>query len=79
MPLSPPTPPASRERTLFASPFGLGDLRRIARICRWCGVKDYLALNVIVYDDELETVREICDAAKAARIDAVIASDISAI
>ena len=66
-------------RSRAASPFTLGDLKRIARICRWCGVKSYLALNVIVYDDELETVREICDAAKAANIDAVIASDISAI
>jgi len=66
-------------RSRAASPFSLGDLRRIARICRWCGVRSYLALNVIVYDDELETVREICDAAKAANIDAVIASDISAI
>jgi len=66
-------------RSRAASPFGLGDLRRIARICRWCGVRSYLALNVIVYDDELETVREICDAARAARIDAIIASDISAI
>ncbi len=66
-------------RSRAASPFGLGDLRRIARICRWCGVRSYLALNVIVYDDELETVREICEAAKTARIDAVIASDISAI
>ena len=66
-------------RSRAASPFGLGDLRRIARICRWCGVRSYLALNVIVYDDELETMREICDTAKAARIDAVIASDISAI
>ena len=66
-------------RSRAASPFGLGDLRRIARICRWCGVRSYLALNVIVYDDELETVREICTAAKAARIDAVSASDISAI
>jgi putative protease len=66
-------------RSRAASPFQLSDLRRIARICRWCGVRSYLALNVIVYDDELETVREICDAAKAARIDAVIASDISVI
>ncbi|MCF7817459.1 MAG: U32 family peptidase [Kiritimatiellales bacterium] len=66
-------------RSRAASPFHLGDLRRIARICRWCGVRSYLALNVIVYDDELETVREICDAAKAARVDAIIASDISAI
>jgi len=66
-------------RSRAASPFGFGDLRRIARICRWCGVRSYLALNVIVYDDELETMREICDAAKAAQIDAVIASDISVI
>ena len=66
-------------RSRAASPFTLGDLKRIARICRWCGVKSYLALNVIVYDDELETLREICDAAKDARIGAVIAADISAI
>ena len=66
-------------RSRAASPFTLGDLRRIARICRWCGVKSYLALNVIVYDDELETVHEICDAAKAAKVDAVIAADVAAI
>lgn len=66
-------------RSRAASPFHLGDLRRIARICRWCGVKSYLALNVIVYDDELDLIPEICDAAKAANIDAVIASDIAAI
>lgn len=66
-------------RSRAASPFSLADLKRIARICRWCGVKSYLALNVIVYDDELETLREICDAAKAASVDAVIAADISAI
>ncbi len=66
-------------RSRAASPFSLADLKRIARICRWCGVKSYLALNVIVYDDELETMREICAAAKAAKLDAIIASDISAI
>lgn len=66
-------------RSRAASPFHLGDLKRIARICRWCGVKAYLALNVIVYDDELDSISEICDAAKAARIDAIIASDIAVI
>lgn len=66
-------------RSRAASPFHLGDLRRIARICRWCGVRSYLALNVIVYDDELETMCAICDAAKAARVDAVIATDIATI
>jgi len=66
-------------RSRAASPFGLDDLKRIARICRWCGVRSYLALNVIVYDDEIEMVKTVCDAAKAARVDAVIASDISVI
>lgn len=66
-------------RSRAASPFQLADLRRIARICRWCGVRSYLALNVIVYDDELQTMRMICDAAKAANVDAIIASDISVI
>jgi putative protease len=66
-------------RSRAASPFGLGDLKRIARICRWCNVKSYLALNVIVYDDELEIMREVCDAAKAADVDAIIAADIAAI
>jgi putative protease len=66
-------------RSRAASPFSLNDLKRIVRICRWCGVKSYLALNVIVYDDELEIMREICDAAKAANLSAIIASDISAI
>jgi len=66
-------------RSRAASPFSLNDLKRIARICRWCGVKSYLALNVLVYDDELGTMQEVCDAAKAAKIDAIIAADISAI
>ena len=66
-------------RSRAASPFGLSDLRRIARICRWCGVKSYLALNVIVYDDELKLMKEVCGAAKGAGIDAIIASDISVV
>ncbi len=66
-------------RSRAASPFGLADLKRIARICRWCGVKSYLALNVLVYDDELAVMQEVCDAAKAAEVDAIIAADISAI
>ena len=66
-------------RSRAASPFSLADLGRIVRICHWCGVRAYLALNVIIYDAELETMREVCDSAKAAGVDAVIASDIAAI
>ncbi len=66
-------------RSRSASPFKLEDLKKIARICRWCGVRSYIALNVIVYDHELEDMRLICNAAKEAGISAVIAADISAI
>lgn len=66
-------------RSRSASPFKLSDLRKIARICRRCGVRSYLALNVIVYDPELDEMRAICDAAKEAGITAVISADISAI
>ncbi len=59
--------------------FGPDDLPGIAQTCRDAGVKSYLALNTIVYDDELDEMRALCDAAKAAGVSAVIATDIAAI
>ena len=66
-------------RARAASPFQVDDLARIARICGWCGVRGYLTLNTIIYDGDLAMVREICQAAADARIDAVICMDIAAI
>lgn len=57
----------------------LEDLPVIAKRCREAGVKSYLALNTIVYDEELDEMRTICDAARAAGVSAVIATDIAAI
>ena len=34
--------------------FTLDDLRRIASICNEAGVKTYLTVNTIIYDDEME-------------------------
>lgn len=59
--------------------FQLSDLPKIVRLCKGANVKTYLTLNIIVYDDELDYVREVCDAARAAGIDAVIAADIAVI
>ena len=59
--------------------FQIGDLPKIVRLCKRAGVKTYLTLNIIVYDDELDYVREVCAAAKTAGIDAVIAADIAVI
>jgi U32 family peptidase len=53
------------------------DLANIVEICRRQGVRTYLTLNTIIYDEELEEVRRTIDAAKEAGITAIIASDIS--
>lgn len=66
-------------RARAASPFEERDLRKIARLCRWCGVRSYLALNTVMYDEDLDDVRRLCDSAKESGISAVIASDMAAI
>ena len=59
--------------------FTLDDLRRIASICNEAGVKTYLTVNTIIYDDEMEKCRGIINAARQAGITAIIASDMAAI
>lgn len=59
--------------------FTIDDLPEIASLCSKNGIKSYLTLNVVIYDHENETAKSIIDAAVSARIDAVIASDISVI
>ncbi|MDE6160501.1 MAG: U32 family peptidase [Muribaculaceae bacterium] len=66
-------------RAKSSANFTLDDLRAIAATCDEAGVKTYLTVNTILYDNELTTCREICRAAKEAGISAVIASDIAAI
>ncbi len=66
-------------RSRSAQKFTLDDLRQIAHICREAGVKTYLTLNTIIYDSEQEEMRQMIDAAKAAGITAIIASDLSVI
>lgn len=59
--------------------FTVEDLPEIVRQCRDHGAKAYLTLNIIVYDEELEDVHHLCNAARDADIDAVIASDMAVI
>lgn len=66
-------------RSHSANNFAVGDLPEVCRICRAAGVRTYLTLNIILYDDEMEQMKGTLDAARAAGVDAVIASDISAI
>ncbi len=65
-------------RAHSASTFTIADLRDIARECTHFGVKSYLTVNTIIYDGDLDLMREILDAALEADITAVIASDVAA-
>ncbi len=62
-----------------ANNFTIGDLKKIARICRENGLKSHLTLNVVVFDNEINQMQKIVDAAVSAGISAIIASDLSVI
>lgn len=64
-------------RAHSASTFTIDDLREIAATCGERGVKTYLTVNTIIYDDDIELMHLIIDAAKEAGISAVIASDVA--
>ena len=51
----------------------------MVRICSQYGVKSYLTLNIVLYPEDMEAMREALDAAKRAGVSAVIASDMAAI
>ena len=55
------------------------DLSEVVRICREAGVKSYMTLNIVLYQEDLEPMRKALDAALAAGVDAIIASDMAAI
>lgn len=59
--------------------FTFDDLKEIVRICTEAGVKTYLTINTILYDQDMSLMRDVVDAAKKYNITAVIASDIAAI
>ena len=66
-------------RSHSANNFRMEDLPEIVRICSESGVRTYLTLNIVLYEDDLDDMRRTLDAAKAAGITAVIASDMAAI
>ena len=64
-------------RSHSANHFTIDDLREIAATCNEHGIKTYLTVNTVIYDDDIATMKEIIDAAKEAGISAVIASDVA--
>ena len=74
--------------------FGIGDLNMRARssdnftaeelpaiteVCRENGIKCYLTLNIVLYDDEADTIRKVLSSASREGVNAVIATDQAAI
>ena len=59
--------------------FTLNDLKTIAQWCQDHGMKSYLTVNTIVYDEDVAYMRQIIDAAREAQVSAIIASDMAAI
>lgn len=64
-------------RSHSANAFTIDDLKEIAAICHEHGVQSYLTVNTIIYGEDIPTMHEIVDAAKEAKISAVIASDVA--
>ncbi len=66
-------------RSHSANNFQPSDIEKIVEICNEHGVRTYLTLNIVLYNNDLEPMKEALEAAKKAGVTAVIASDMAAI
>ena len=66
-------------RSRSAANFTVEDLGRICEIAHAAGVRTYLTINTIIYNNEIEEMHALVDAAKEAGVSAVIASDMAVI
>ena len=64
-------------RSHSANHFTIDDLKEIAETCNERGIKTYLTVNTVIYGEDISTMHEIIDAAKAANITATIVSDVA--
>ena len=65
-------------RSRSSNNFTIDDLHEIAGICKKNGIKSYLTVNTIIYDNDMALMRQIIDAAGEAGISAIIAADVAA-
>lgn len=65
-------------RARSANTFCVDDLKKIVQICRDHGVRSYLTLNSVIYDQDFELMNQLLTAAKEAQISAIIATDVAA-
>lgn len=70
---------AMNMRSRSAANFTLDDLANITKICQQNNVKSYLTVNTIIYNDEIEQMHDVLNAAKMCNVTAIIASDMAVI
>lgn len=66
-------------RARSSANFTLDDLNHIVSLCSEREVKTYLTVNTVIYNQELEKMREVIACAGKAGVTAIIASDLAAI
>jgi len=66
-------------RSKSSKNFTLNDLKNIVKICTENGIKTYLTLNTVMYDQDLNLMKSIIDSAKKSGVSAIIASDMAVI
>lgn len=64
-------------RARSSNNFTIDDLKQIASVCKENGLKSYLTVNTIIYDNDISLMHQIVNAAKEAELSAIIASDVS--
>lgn len=57
--------------------FRLDDLEKIVAFCKEKGMKSYLTINIVLYDQDLSLMRSLVDAAAQVGVDAIVASDVA--
>ena len=66
-------------RSRSAANFTADDLPRIVQTAREAGIRTYLTVNTIIYNNEIGEMHALLEAARAAGVSAVIASDMAVI
>lgn len=66
-------------RSRSSNNFTKDDLRKIVSIANEHNVKTYLTVNTVIYNNEIQLMHEIVDAAKENGVTAIIASDLAVI
>ncbi|MGN0028827.1 MAG: peptidase U32 family protein [Marinilabiliaceae bacterium] len=66
-------------RSRSSNNFTFDDLKKISEIARAHKLKTYLTVNTVIYDNEIELMHKVVDAAKANGLTAIIASDMAVI